>query len=422
MKAKLHKLPSGLRVVFAQMPDSLTTTVEVLVETGSKYEAKNEAGLSHFLEHMCFKGTKKRPTSLDVSRAFDEIGAVNNAFTSTEITGYWAKAGYKELPKILELVSDIYLNTIFKTEDLEKEKGVIIEELNMYEDNPSSVVYELFNLELHGTQPAGLPVIGNRKSIKSFSLENFLKYRSEHYVASATTLVVAGRFNEKKTLAMIRKLFGDISESRKEGKKRTEIKHRGPRVVSKYKKIDQANMLMGFRAFPYGDKRNMARNVLRSVLSSGMSSRLFHKMRTELAICYSVWASVSASTDHGEFMVGAGVDPKRIEEAVTGILVELKRLRDELVPARELEKAKNSMISKMYMALETSDNVADYASERAIFLKDLKTPETIEKEIRAVKAEDIRKVAKEIFTTQDLVLAVVGKQVNKARLKKALVL
>lgn len=404
------------------MPSSPTITAEVRVETGSKYESKDEAGLSHFLEHMCFKGTLKRPSALAVNQELDELGAISNAFTSTEMTGYWAKAGYNYLPAILDIVSDIYLHAIFKSVDLEKEKGVIIEEINMYEDQPQAMVGELFDEAMHGKQPAGLPVLGNKKSVRSFSVEDFEAYRKKHYVAKATTVIVAGRFDEKTTLSQLKKLFGDISHSKKEDKKPTKIAHEGARVVTKYKDTDQLHLVLGLRAFPYKDERWPTLAVLRGVLSGGMSSRLFQKMREELGICYYVRAISSASTDHGEFAVVSGVDPKRVDEAVVAIVQEFKKLKTDLVSEAELKKVKASLISKMNMALETSDAVADYFADRAIFNHDLRTPKEREERLLKVTAEEVRKVAREIFTDKDLILAIVGKQVNKAKLKKLLTL
>ncbi len=420
IKAKQYKLANGLRVVLAPMPDSLTVTVQVLVETGSKYESKKEAGLSHFLEHMCFKGTLKRPSALAVSRELDEIGAISNAFTNTEVTGYWAKSGYEHLPRVIDIVSDIYLNAIFKKEDLEREKGVIIEEINMYEDQPQAIVAELFDHEMHGNQPAGLPIIGNKASVRSFDVKDFEEYRKKHYVAKATTIVVAGRFNEKQTLAKIKHLFANISKAKKHGKKQTLIGHRGPRAVAKHKETDQVHLILGVRSFPYANKENTVLSVLGGVLSSGMSSRLFQKMREELGICYYVRAGNGPSTDHGEFAVLSGVDPHRVGVAVQAIIAELKKLKTELVPASELKKVKSSMISKMNMHLETSESVADYFAEKALFLHKLESPNERAKRIQSVTAEQIREVARKIFTDKDLLLAVVGKNVNISQLKKFL--
>jgi len=419
-KVKKHVLLNGLKVILVEMPNSPTTTVEVLTETGSKYETKKEAGLSHFLEHMCFKGTKQRPSALAVSKALDELGAISNAYTSTEVTAYWAKASFEHTLKMLDIISDIYVNPIFKKEDLEKEKGVITEEINMYKDQPQAIVGEVFDLAMHGNQPAGLPVIGNKKSITSFKVEDFYKYRAKHYVLNATTVVVAGRIIEKDVLETIKSGFSKVFRAKKHGKKKTKITHRTPRIVHKYKDTDQAHIILGLRSFPYGDKRNLVLRVITGVLSSGMSSRLFHKLREELGICYYVHALNSPSTDHGEFGIASGVDPKRIDHAVKAIMSELRRLKEELVPLEELKKAKTSLISKIRMSLETSEKVLDYFATRAIFYRDLKDPKEIEKDISAVTPKDIQNLAKQVFKNKDLLLAIVSKNANKPKLQKIL--
>lgn len=419
-KAKKHILLNGLKVVLVEMPNSPTTTVQVLTETGSKYENNKEAGLSHFLEHMCFKGTKQRPSALAVSRALDELGAISNAYTSTEVTAYWAKASFEHTLKMLDIISDIYVNPIFKKEDLEKEKGVITEEINMYRDQPQAIVGEVFDLAMHGNQPAGLPVIGNKKSVNSFEVKDFYKYRAKHYVLDATTVVVAGRINEREVLEAIKKGFAKISRGKKYGKKKTRIIRRAPRIVHQYKDTDQAHIIVGLRSFPYNDKRNIVLKVMTGVLSSGMSSRLFHKLREELGICYYVRALSSPSTDHGEFGVLSGVDPKRIDHAVKAIMEELKRLKEELVSPEELKKAKTSLISKIRMSLETSENVLGYFATRTIFYGDLQDPKKMEKGILSVTPKNIQDLAKQIFKNQGLLLAVVSKSVNKAKLNKIL--
>lgn len=420
MKAKEYKLPSGLRVILVSMPGSPTTTVEVLVEAGSKYETQKEAGLSHFLEHMCFKGTERRPSALTVSRAFDEIGAHSNAFTSSELTGYWAKSSSKELSKVLDIVSDIYLHSKFKREDIEREKGVVIEEMNMYEDQPQAIVGEIFDMGMHGKQAAGRSIIGNKESVRSFTVKDLESYRKRHYVASATTIVVAGEFDEKNLLKQIKETFASISRGKKQVKKKTLIKHNGPKVVSRKKVIDQTHLILGIRSFPYNDKRNNAIGILRGVLSSGMSSRLSQKMREELGICYYVKALNMPSTDHGEFAVTSGVDPQRVDIAIEALISELKKLKIDLVPQDELKKVKTSMISGMYMHLETSESVADYFSSRAVFHADLMTPEEKEKQILSITAEDVRNVARLLFTDKDLLLAIVAKEIDESRWKKLL--
>ncbi len=228
-------LKNGLRVITIPKKDSLATTVLVLVEAGSKYETKKINGLSHFLEHMCFKGTAKRPTALDIAGELDGIGAEYNAFTSQEWTGYYAKAQSEHTDRVLDIISDMYLNPTFDPKEIEKEKGVVIEELNMYEDTPQRKVQDLFLELLYGDQPAGWDVGGKKEIIQTLKKEDFLKYRGEHYVAKATVIVVSGAVNEKTLLPKIEKAFSNITVADKSGKIKTTEKQSKPEILIRHK-------------------------------------------------------------------------------------------------------------------------------------------------------------------------------------------
>lgn len=402
-------LPNGARVITVPMKDNPTVTVLVMVEAGSKYENKKNNGISHFLEHMCFKGTEKRPNTSDISRELDSIGAHYNAFTAEELTGYFAKSHPKHLPKILEIVSDLYLNPVFDDKEIEKEKGVIIEEINMYEDLPMRKVQEVFMELLYGDQPAGWNIAGPKENIKKMSKKDFLEYRNSHYVSGATTIIIAGQFDEKEALKQIEKYFKDVSSGKKEEKKKVLEKQMAPKIAIKQKDIDQVHLAMGVRAFDYFNPKNPILRVLVAVLGGGMSSRLFQKMRDELGICYYVRAANELFTDHGFLEVSAGVDKNRVGEAVRAIMEEFKRFKTELVPKEELQKAKDYLIGNMYLGLESSDSVAEYYGFQEILKKPVKTPEEVVEEIKKITAEDIKSVANEIFQDRNLNFAAVGK-------------
>src|SRR3989344_2972155 len=259
-------LANGLRIITVPQPGNVATTVLVLVEAGSKYEQKEINGLSHFLEHMCFKGTAKRSTAMAIAGELDGIGAEYNAFTSQEWTGYFAKAQKHETDRILDVVSDLYLNPVFDPKEIEKEKGVIIEELNMYEDMPQRKVQDLFLELLYGDQPAGWDVGGKKEIIQKLTREDFLKYRGQHYVAKATIVVVAGAFDEKEILEKIKKHFSHIPATDKGGKIKTVDKQEKPEILLKYKKSDQTHLVLGCRAFDAFDKRRYALEVLADIL------------------------------------------------------------------------------------------------------------------------------------------------------------
>lgn len=413
-------LKNGLRVVTVPMKDNPTVTVLVLVAVGSKYETKDINGLSHFLEHMCFKGTKKRPSAIDISHELDSVGASYNAFTSQEWTGYYAKASARHAPMIIDIVSDIYLNSTLPEAEMEKEKGVITEEINMYNDLPQRKVQDLFMTLLYGDQPAGWDIAGTKENVAKMKGTDFTSYREKFYTAPETLVVVSGAIDEGEVLKAIEKSFAKCSSKKGGGKlsvKESQIK---PALLCEEKKTDQTHFVLGVRTFDVYDKRNAVLKVLAGVLSGGMSSRLFEKMRNKLGICYYVSASPDAFTDHGYLSVSAGVKNDRLEEAVKEILKELSSLRDKIVSEKELSKVKEYLIGSMYLGLESSDSLADFYGSQEIMKKPIRKPEDIVKEINAVTAEDILNLAKEIFTDRTLNLSLIGPKKDEAKLKKIL--
>ncbi len=408
MKFTKKILKNGLRVIMVPMKDNPTVTVLVLVEAGSKYETKQNNGLSHFLEHMCFKGTALRPRSIDISHELDRLGAQSNAFTSHEYTGYYAKADAKHFHKIFDVISDIYLNSTFPAAEMEKEKGVIIEEINMYEDLPQAKVGNAFMELLYGNQPAGWPILGSKQNIKKMKRDDFLKYRGANYLPQATTVVVAGHINEREVLAEITKAFGALSEKTKSAKQKVGEKQGRPGLRLVYKKTDQTHLILGLRTFGLFDRRNPVLAVLSGVLGAGMSSRLFQKLREELGVCYYVRASKESFTDHGFLEISAGVDNKRVLEVVGVILEECRRLVKERVPDAELLKVKEFLIGNSKLGLESSDELASFFGSQEILQKKVEPAEEKFKKIRAVTAEDVGRLARQIFADSKLNLALVG--------------
>lgn len=412
-------LPNGLRVVLVPQ-ESLATTVLVLVEAGSKYETKNINGLSHFLEHMCFKGTVKRPRAIDISAELDGIGAEYNAFTSQEWTGYFAKARNEELGTILDVISDLYLNPIFNPQEIEKEKGVIIEELNMYEDTPQRKVQDLVLELLYGDQPAGWDVGGKKEIIRKLTREDFLNYRSQHYVSSATVVVVAGRFNEKKIIDGIKKAFSNISEAKKSGKVKTVERQTKPAVLAKYKDSDQTHLVLACRAFDVFDKRRYALDVLADILGGGMSSRLFQKVREELGAAYYVSAGADLFSDHGFLGITAGVDHQKLMVVIKAILEELGKLKSGEIFDAEVKRAQEHLSGRLMLALETSDEVAMFYGGQEILKRQMIDPRDLLKKIQAVTKSDVIGVAKDIFQNTKLNLAMIGPYKNPKPFAKIL--
>jgi len=413
-------LKNGLRVLLVPQKDSLSTTVLVLVEAGSKYETKEINGLSHFLEHMCFKGTKKRPTALDIASELESIGASYNAFTGQEYTGYYAKVRNSHLDIALDVVSDIYLNQLFDEKEIEKERGVVSEEINMKDDEPMEKVGNLIMELMYGDQPTGWPIAGRKEVIKKLSRNDFVKYHAKNYVASSTIVVVAGKFDEKNLVNEIKNKFAAISTGKKHSKLKTKENQKNPAIKLEYKKTDQTHIILAMRAFSMFDKRRYALEVLTDILGGGMSSRLFQKVRGELGAAYYVYASADMSTDYGSLSVSAGIDHNKIDIVLKSILGELKKLSEKEVSEKELNRAKEHMTGGLAIGLETSSSLASYYGGQEVLREKIETPEEVIKKIQAVKASEIMAVANDIIKNKNLNLAIIGPFNDKKRFEKIL--
>ncbi len=402
------KFNNGLRLLLVPQSSSLATTVLILVEAGSKYETKELNGLSHFLEHLCFKGTKKRPNQLAISRDLDALGADYNAFTAQEYTGYYAKARNENFEKVLEIVSDLYLNPLFDPLEIEKERGPIIEEINMYEDLPPHRVQDLFLELLYGDQPAGWNIAGTKENVLRFQKEDFLNYRQNHYKASSTILVIAGGFKRKGIEEKVLNYFEGINQGVKKEKLPVKEEQKKAQMNFLFKKTDQTHLVLGFRAFSINDPRSYILSVLADILGGGISSRLFQKIRSELGAAYYVKADVDLMSDSGFLGVSAGLNNKKITKAVAMMLEEFKRLKNEEIGLDELKITKERLIGHLFLSLESSYELASFYGLQEILKKELLTPQAIAAKIERVKIEEIKELAQEIFQNRNLNLSFIG--------------
>ena len=407
-KAKKKTYKNGLRVVTVPMKDNPTVTVLVLVGTGSDYEPKEINGISHFLEHMCFKGTLKRNSAKIISHELDALGCQYNAFTSNELTGYYAKGDAKNFKQMFDIVSDIYLNSTFPESEMEKEKGVIIEEINMYEDMPQAHVQDIFSDVLYGDQPAGRSTLGTKENILKMVRDNFVEYKKNHYVAENTVVIVAGNVTNEEVYSEVTKYFKEVPVNISGKKPKTKDSQEKPSIIIKYKETDQTHFVLGLRSFDIFDKRNTIVAMLAGILGAGMSSRLFSKLREEMGVAYYVRAYNSASLDHGAFQISAGVNNERVIEVLKEIIKECNLLINKKVHKEELDKVKALIIGNMKMSLEATDDIANFYGGQELIKKEIKTLEEKIKEIKKVTVEDIQKMAKIIFKTKNLNLAIIG--------------
>lgn len=420
MRSKKKTLSNGVRLITVPMKDHPTVTVLVITEAGTINESKEKHGLAHFLEHMAMKGGEKYKTPYAVSSTLDAVGATSNAFTGQEFTGYYAKGNPKHFSKILDVVSDVYLKARVDEEEITKECGVIIEEINMYKDTPRAYVQDLFYRAVYGDQPAGRHPLGTKETVTSLTRDDFVGFMDRYYVAENTMVVVAGDFDGRRVENEISEKFKEISSSKPPTQPKAKKNSDGDSILIETKNTDQLHINLGVRTFNASDRRAPTLMVLDSVLSGGMSGRLFQKLREEMGVCYYVRSSADLNKGHGLFKVMAGIDPKRLGEVIDAVMFELKRLRDEHVDERELKKAKEYLVGSIFMGLERSDSVAEFFVEQEIVSGTQKTPNQLAKEIRAVKAEDIRKLARQIFINDRLAAAVVGKRPNRKTLESKL--
>jgi len=411
---------NGLRIITVPQKGTRAVTVLVLVGTGSKYEKKEINGISHFLEHMYFKGTKKRPSPRSVAEPLDRVGGIFNAFTSEDYTGYFVKVDKNHLDLALDLVSDIYLNSLLSKKEIEKERGVIIEEINMYLDTPMIYISELWKKILYGDQPAGWEVVGTKGTISKINREQILNYMKSQYVASNTIICIAGKISLTQAIDKIREYFSKIKITKPKSKPPVIEKQKKPQILLFPKKTDQTHLALGVRAYNLFHPQKYTLELLGVILGGMMSSRLFEEIRTKLGIAYYVQTNVSIDPDTGFLVTQAGIDNANIKKAILTILKEYKKISQKRVPQNEIKKAKDCIKGKTALLLESSDAQASFYAGQELLEKKILTPEEIFKKIDKISQLDILKVAKDIFQPQKLNLALIGPFKYKERFQKLL--
>ncbi len=417
---KKKKLENGLNLLTIPQKGTKAVVVLVLVKTGSKYEEKDLMGISHFLEHMLFKKTKKRPSPLDVAETLDKVGGSYNAFTSEEFTGYYAKVNSEKMDLSLDWVSDIYLNSLLPKREIEKEKGVIGEEINMRYDNPMTYTQVLWQRLLYGDQPAGWDVSGTKESVASITKKDLEEYMKTQYSAENTLVVLAGDIDHKSGRKKIEKYFKEIG--REKPKKKAEVFERQeePEVKLLKRDTDQTHMCLGVRGFRDARPERYTQEVIATLLGGMMSSRLFTKVREELGLAYYIQAGASSNPDTGYLVTKSGLDNANVEMGVKAILEEFKKLKEEKVGNKELKKAKDYIKGKTALRLESSDSLAFYYGRQALLERQILTPRELFKRIDKVTSEDILEVSNKIFIPEKLNLALIGPFENEEDFREIL--
>jgi len=420
MKYSKRILANGLTIIEVPSHDAQSVVVDFFVKTGSRSESPHQSGISHFLEHFLFKGTNKYPTALAISSLIDSIGGEMNANTGKEHTQYYIKAASKYLPLIFEMLTDMILHPLFDREELEREKSVIVEEINMYKDTPMYEIDNVLEQAMWRGQALGRDIAGTKETVTKFTVEMFQDYIESHYQTPNMILGISGKYDRKELNALIEKYWSGVQRKKFHGFEKVEEKQKAPRLKLEFKETQQAHLALGFKGFGYGNKKNPAVSVLSVILGGGMSSRLFTEVREKRGLAYYVRAMGGNYQDTGVFSIGSGVQVGKISEALQVIAAELQKVKATLAGEKEMQKAKEYIKGKSTLALEDNQVRLDWFFERAAFFPEIDAPAVAFKKIDAVTAEDVQKVARELFRPGKLTLAVIGPYKSEKQFKDLL--
>ncbi len=459
MKIYQYTLKNKLKLLFVENNAFSSLTTLLLVGAGSRYENKKNNGIGHFFEHMAFKGSKKYPNSFLISSTIEGIGGVFNAFTSKDHTGYWIKSTPEHFLTMIDVLSDMILNPILAKDEIEREKGVIVEEINMYEDNPQRKILDLFdNLIFGEDHPLGFDIAGKKETVLSFNRQTFIDYINKLYKPENAVLVIAGNLKKinlspmkffgtmgtttplkrKKFLAsnLIRKESDRLLENKKiardliflleekfslwSGKKRTDFisyfnDQKKPKILIKNKKTEQTHFVLGFPTFSFFDEKKYPLQILSTILGSGMSSRLFIEVRERLGLCYYISSFTESFTDTGYYAVHTGVanNLDKVKKSIRVILKEHQKIIQGKLKKEDFQRAKEMIKGRLILYLEDTTNLANFFGVKQLLMNKLETPEEILKKITSVKIEQVVDLAKEIFKEERLNLALIGNYQEK---------
>jgi predicted Zn-dependent peptidase len=406
-------LDNGLRVLTADLPHAQSVAVMVMLAAGSRYETAEASGIAHFAEHMFFKGTERRPSARQIAGEIDAIGGEFNAFTGKENTTYYVKCAAEHRDVALDVLVDMLRNSRFAEEEIEREKGVITEEMNMYYDTPRDFIGGVYEGLLWGDQPLGRDIIGRKETIRDATRDTFMGYLDHWYRPSRIVLGVAGRIGDG-LLERAQELLGDLSDT-ETGEPEPAAPYANGRVRVFTKQSEQAHISIGVHSLPLGHPDRYALQLLAAALGGGMSSRLFSEVRERRGLAYYVYGVNHSYTDAGTLYSQAGVDIGRIDDAVTTIAAELRKIAAEPLPADELEKARNFAKGRFVLQLESPQGLMMFGLRKEVLERRLPDPDEFLRGVDAVTSDDVARVATELITSDRLRLAVIGPLDDPAR-------
>ena len=401
-------LDNGLRILTSAMPHTRSVSIGFFIGVGSRYESDEQSGVSHFIEHMLFKGTEKRPTAREIAVAIEGIGGIFNAGTGRESSLYWVKVARPHLDVAIDVLVDMLRHSRFDPEEIDRERRVIIEEINLTLDTPDSLVFLLINDLVWPNHPLGRDVAGTKESLSALDRESLTAYLEHYYQPSNTVVSVAGNVEHEAVVGRIAALLGDWAAGEVASYRAAEDNQTEPHLRIHHRETAQAHLCLSVPGIHRDHPDHFKLRLLNTILGAGMSSRLFTEIREKRALAYSIYSYVSGMHDTGAVGVYAGVDPRRIEDAIEAVLAEWDRLRQESVPADELTKAKEFIKGRLLLQMEDSFSVAAWCGRQEVLSPEVLTVDEVIEAIEAVTAADIQRVAQGLFLGERLNLAVVG--------------
>lgn len=398
-------LTNGIRVVSETLPKSRSVSIGVWVKVGSRHEPPEIGGISHFIEHLFFKGTQNR-TAKDIAIEMDSIGGEMNAFTSQETTTYYAKVVDEHLPAAIDILSDILLGSKFDPVEMEKERKVILEEIKGVEDTPDDYIHELFTSTVWPDNPLGSPILGTRDTIKSLKHENIITYIDNYYSPKEIVISVAGNFEHARLIELLNMSFGKLSRS---GIPKKEGSPTFTRAVSvKKKQLEQVQLCIGCKGLNYTHEDRYVMSALNTVLGNSMSSRLFQEIREQNALAYSIYSYVTSYRDTGLLTVYAGTDPLNALEVARLVLKEFKKIAEEGITPAEEARVKNQIKGSLVLSLESSSSHMSRIARQEIYYGKYLSMDDIIKGVEKVTAEQVQRLAQQLFSRENISLTILG--------------
>lgn len=399
-------LDNGVRIISEFMPHVHSVSIGIWVANGSRHERREHNGVAHFIEHLLFKGTARR-SALDIAREIDSIGGVLNAFTSREYVCYYAKVLDKFLPKTVDLLADIFLNSALDPDEIEKERKVVLQEISMLEDSPDDFVHDLFHRSFWQGHPLGMSILGSVESIEGLTRDAIIAHRDSKYLAEDIIISVAGNVRHEELLQLLEGHFGKIPEGT--GRDFCHLPVYEKRVEAAEKDLEQLHICLGTKALPQNHPRRFEVYLINTILGGSMSSRLFQEIRERLGLAYSVYSYVVSHTDAGSLVIYAGTSPEKLNDVLDITFAELKRLKSDPVTPLELEGAREQIKGNMLLSLESTDNRMSKLAKNEIYFGRYLPLSELTEGFDAVTADGICTLAHELFDHRYLTLALTGR-------------